>query len=51
MREYISGPLAQWLGDWPATGGSSFQRLQMALQRLPEAIRQMEARVRQRAGV
>jgi hypothetical protein len=50
MQEYVSGPLAQWLGDWPATGGSSFQRLQMALQRIPESIRELEARVQHRGG-
>jgi hypothetical protein len=41
MAQHISGPLAAWLIDWPATGGSAFERLQLALRRLPESIRQL----------
>jgi hypothetical protein len=41
MAEHISGPLAEWLIDWPATGGSAFERLQVALRRLPQSIRQL----------
>jgi len=45
VAQYISGPLAQWLIEWPATGGSDFERLQIALQRIPQAIQQLEAAV------
>ncbi len=45
MKQYVSGPLAGWLTEWPATGGSSFERLQVALRRIPTAVRELEARV------
>ena len=50
LRELLSTPLAEWLVQWPATGGSEFERLQTALRRLPESIKQMEARVRKAAS-
>ena len=28
VTQYVSGPLAEWLTQWPATGGSTFERLQ-----------------------
>jgi hypothetical protein len=45
MKQYVSGPLAAWLTEWPATGGSSFERLQVALRRIPTAVRELDARV------
>ena len=42
MAQYISAPLAEWLAQWPATGGSAFERLQLALRRIPENVRQMQ---------
>jgi hypothetical protein len=48
MAQYISGPLAEWLIEWPATGGSAFERLQLALRRLPESIRQLHVTVNAR---
>jgi hypothetical protein len=45
--QYISVPLAEWLTQWPATGGSAFERLQLALRRVPDAVRQLDAAVRQ----
>jgi hypothetical protein len=45
LREHLTGPLAGWLTEWPATGGSSFERLRLALRRIPEAIRELESRV------
>ncbi len=44
MKQYLSTPLADWLTQWPATGGSDFERLQLALRRIPEAIGQLEKR-------
>ena len=35
-------PLAEWLARWPETGGSVFERLQLALRRIPEAVRQLQ---------
>jgi hypothetical protein len=47
MTQYISGPLADWLIQWPATGGSAYERLQLALRRLPAAMQQLQAAVGQ----
>lgn len=41
----ITEPLAAWLDDWPATGGSSFERLQGILRRIPAAIHRLDAAV------
>ncbi|MBV9122044.1 MAG: 50S ribosome-binding GTPase [Planctomycetes bacterium] len=46
MARAISGPLAEWLIQWPTTGGSTFERLQLALRRIPNAIQQLDAEVR-----
>jgi hypothetical protein len=45
--QYVSAPLAEWLIQWPATGGSTFERLQLALRRIPEAVQQLDAIVTQ----
>jgi hypothetical protein len=45
MEQHIAGPLAEWLTQWPATGGSSFERLQLALRRIPEAVRELKKEV------
>jgi hypothetical protein len=45
MKQHLSAPLAEWLTQWPATGGSDFERLQLALRRIPDAIMQLEMRV------
>ncbi len=41
----LCAPLAQWLADWPTTGGTSFEKLQHVLRRVPDLIRQMGERV------
>jgi hypothetical protein len=46
MTQHISAPLGDWLGDWPTTGGSEYERLQLALRRIPEAVRQVHSLVR-----
>ncbi len=45
LSQYISGPLAEWLAQWPATGGSAFERLQLALRRIPDALAQVQKAV------
>jgi hypothetical protein len=50
MAQLISVPLRDWLTQWPATGGSSFERLQLALRRIPQHIRELAARVRTPQG-
>jgi hypothetical protein len=41
----LTAPLAAWLAEWPTTGGTSFEKLQQVLRRVPDLIRQMEERV------
>jgi hypothetical protein len=45
VTQYVSGPLAELLAQWPATGGSTFERLQLALRRIPAAVRQLDIAV------
>ena len=47
---YISTPLADWLAEWPATGGSTYEHLQAILTRVPEAIEQLDLAVVAAAG-
>jgi len=47
----LTTPLAAWLADWPATGGSSFERLQQVLRRVPQTIRQLEEKVGAKVAV
>jgi hypothetical protein len=45
VRSSLTAPLAAWLSQWPATGGSSIEKLQLVLRRVPETIRELESRV------
>jgi hypothetical protein len=47
VTQYVSGPLAEWLTQWPATGGSAFERLQLVLRRIPTAVQQLDAALKQ----
>jgi hypothetical protein len=47
VSHYISGPLAEWLAQWPATGGSAYERLNLALRRIPQAVKQLDEAVTQ----
>lgn len=47
VTQYVSSPLAEWLAQWPATGGSTFERLQLALRRIPSAVRELDIAVAQ----
>jgi hypothetical protein len=44
-KQHLSGPLSEWLAQWPATGGSAYERLQLALKRIPESVKQVEEAV------
>lgn len=48
MNEQISTPLTQWLIHWPSTGGTSFERLQQVLKRLPQNLASLDAMVQER---
>lgn len=41
VGEQLTGPMQTWLGDWPTTGGSSLEKLQMVLRRVPDTIREL----------
>ncbi|QEL18054.1 GTPase domain-containing protein [Limnoglobus roseus] len=43
LSEVVTKPMARWLEDLPASGGSSVERLQLALRRVPEAVRELAA--------
>ena len=45
MVQHLSQPLAEWLTGWPATGGSTFERLYLALRRVPPNVEQLHAAV------
>lgn len=50
VSENISGPLGAWLSDWPTSGGSTLEQLQLALRRVPQTIRILADRVRSRTS-
>lgn len=50
VAQFVSGPLAEWLIQWPATGGSSFERLQQALKRIPPGVQQLDQAVTTKLG-
>jgi hypothetical protein len=41
VEDQLTGPMAAWLGDWPTTGGSSLEKLQTVLRRVPDTIREL----------
>jgi hypothetical protein len=43
VGEQLTGPMQAWLGDWPTTGGSSLEKLQLVLRRVPDTIRELTA--------
>ncbi|HZU35527.1 MAG TPA: GTPase domain-containing protein [Gemmataceae bacterium] len=45
VDQFVATPLAEWLAQWPATGGSTYERLQLALRRIPPAVQQLDALV------
>ena len=50
VKAQLSVPLAEWLTQWPTTGGSAYERLQQVLQRLPGNLKQIESAVHEMAG-
>jgi hypothetical protein len=41
VKQYISAPVAEFLTQWPTTGGSAYERLQLVLQRFPQNLLQL----------
>jgi hypothetical protein len=50
MAQHISAPLGEWLTQWPVTGGSTFERLQLALRRIPLAVEEIHTAVTKTTG-
>jgi hypothetical protein len=46
VREHLSGPMAAWLADWPTSAGTSMERLQLVLRRVPDTIRELAGLVK-----
>jgi hypothetical protein len=46
----LAVPLSDWLTQWPATGGSTYERLQLALRRIPEDITELNRLVHHQLG-
>ncbi len=50
MSQCLSVPLAEWLTTWPTTGGSAYERLHLALRRIPEALQELTTAVAKAVG-
>jgi hypothetical protein len=50
VTQYISGPVAEWLAQWPSTGGSAYERMHLALRRIPPAVQELDAAVTRALG-
>jgi hypothetical protein len=50
VTQYVSGPVAEWLAQWPSTGGSAYERLHLALRRIPPAVQELDAAVNRALG-
>jgi hypothetical protein len=50
VSQYLSQPLADWLSQWPASGGSQYEKLQLALKRIPTTIRQIAEAIVEKQG-
>jgi 50S ribosome-binding GTPase len=50
VTQHVSAPLAEWLTQWPTTGGSAHERLQRILQRLPTNVQHLQEAVANREG-
>ena len=45
VTQHLSAPLADWLTQWPNTGGSAYERLQQILQRFPDNMKNLDTAV------
>ncbi|MGL6076653.1 MAG: GTPase domain-containing protein [Fimbriiglobus sp.] len=50
VRDKLSQPLGKRLIDWPSSGGTTLQKLQQVLQRIPETIRDLASLVKPKSG-
>ena len=47
MHQHVSAPLAEWLTQWPTSGGSAYERLQLALRRIPQGLHELNTALAQ----
>lgn len=45
VQHHLSTPLTEWLTQWPNTGGSAYERLQVILRRFPQNLQQLETTI------
>jgi hypothetical protein len=45
VAKYISNPIGAWLAQWPATGGTAYERLQLVLSRVPDSVKKLNQAV------
>jgi hypothetical protein len=50
VAQYISGPLAEYLSQWPSTGGSAYERLNLTLKRIPASLQTVAEEVNKAMG-
>jgi hypothetical protein len=43
MAAQVAGPLSQWLLQWPTSGGSIYEKLQLVLRRIPQNLELVRA--------
>ena len=43
LKSQLTNPLQNWLAEWPTSGGTSLERLQQVLTRIPASIRELGA--------
>jgi hypothetical protein len=48
VTQLLADPLAERFVDYPTSGGSPFERMQMILRRIPESVRQLDVLVQQK---
>ena len=41
LKSQLTNPLQNWLAEWPTSGGTSLERLQQVLTRIPASIREL----------
>jgi len=46
LGEHLTGPVGEWLNERPTSGGTSLEKLQLVLRRVPESIRELAALTR-----
>lgn len=46
LAQHLTGPVSEWLNERPTSGGTSMEKLQLVLRRVPEAIRELAALTR-----